>query len=111
MILLKIKVLIAFDQVSFKSVNMVSKTDKMRSVRKLWSSDWGGQPYPGPDFLGGQTYVLAPFTNNRPDFWGSHGPPAPPITTSLYLIDSSFNYKKSHTDRKEQKTKVLRKQI
>ena len=65
------------------------------SVRKLWSLDWGGQTYPGPDFFGGQTYVLAPFTNNRPDFFffffflggGGTAPSGPPITTSLTFKD------------------------
>ena len=46
---------------------------------------------PGPPWallLGGQTYVLAPFTNKRPDYWGGHGPPGPPYN---YLTDLKQN--------------------
>ena len=64
------------------------------AVRKLWSSDWWGQPYPGPDFWWGQTYVLAPFTNNRADFWWGHGPPGPPYNYLTALGHTSLVYQR-----------------
>ena len=59
----------------------------MRSVRKLWFSNWRGQTYSELIIEGARPTFWPLFTNKTSNYWRGQGPLGPPITTSLNEIE------------------------